>query len=1141
MNRIFPLLCFFAALMLAAGCEDRIDYPGGPIEEGISTVAVELGYKDFEPALGSRADGDAIKNINEVWVVLYTTDGKFLKKEKISDFTQKGTTGNTRPDGSPSSETATGHVAFNLTIPNGRYRMYAVVNHDLGGYTDEQLDSEDKLKSLDLTWKDGDPAQNSQMFGWFVNGDKSSDKTMYKPGDTAPTVEVRNNSSQLHAWVRRAASKLTFAINTIGLNEGVWIYLKSITIKDIPRHCYLGRDNDVAHDGYALDVEKNLDGETYYFEGAQASHTGKADHGKWPVIAAGDSVFGLYSDATERAPRGMTKAQRYAREHSEQAPALYFYENMQGQGVVNTPEKPSVTDKRQDANGDKQVDYPDGTKPSNAAWKDGMPWGTYVEVKAYYENNTLSAPGKGDITYRFMLGKDETIDYDAERNTHYRLTLNFHGDANDIDFHIDYQEEAKPGFHVQDTTYVSYLYNQPGHTIVRATPRPGYDFYTLEAVILDNEWRPYSPNPDTDAETRALYNTSAWNWQINRSNFYETSDTTYTPYTITDPATGQTVTAAKNCEFGFLSLRQTHTVTKEMGGGSGDDQIKTLVKGLRKFYFEKEEGVNGGPKGKRQNTKMPSSDVLEQEFPDKLDGSYYVTRKTNPRTKTVDYIVEVPFYTRAKSLDSWATYSGANPYYKHRRYGRVAFIAHYKKADSGVAGPSEYSEVGYTHVMQAYRIDNPRGIYRRGDKLEPFHVVLTHASLTARQIMEGEVAGTISDNDEIYDPIISRGEWSATIECDPHNFVSISANGKTATGTGGTITGRTNTPIAFDYMPTKTVNKDDSFGAIIAVSYHGNSCTHKIVVRHGYGPVVLGTGTEKWSTFNVWTKDSLAKSPLAIGSLFRRHSTLDYPISDYNATKYRVGVDPGINGKLKMSGHGGKYYTWTELEAGAQTYAGAGDAFPNMSLVEPLNGKKLTFRLPKRSELKDIGIVPNKSLTTIPPNILNTIADLNNAFGIAYADGATTTQMTRKAYSFSDSLNTGSPNVRGVRGVVIYSHSKADNVFFPFGMSGHGRRKSRDNSNGSRKAYGVMRYGSVDFKLTDKDAYNNYRPMAYDLPSQSGAAYWVNSGGAEGIAIDFNGGNYMSSYLNAADLFLPPARGQAQQPADACPIKPIYP
>lgn len=87
----------------------------------------------------------------------------------------------------------------------------------------------------------------------------------------------------------------------------------------------------------------------------------------------------------------------------------------------------------------------------------------------------------------------------------------------------------------------------------------------------------------------------------------------------------------------------------------------------------------------------------------------------------------------------------------------------------------------------------------------------------------------------------------------------------------------------------------------------------------------------------------------------------------------------------------------------------------------------------------------------------------------------------------------------------------------------------------------MMRYGSVDYKLTDKDAYNNYRPMAYDLPSQSGSAYWINSGNTEGIAIDFNGGNYMSSYLNKSELFLYPVSwGKDQQPADACPIKPIY-
>ena len=114
-----------------------------------------------------------------------------------------------------------------------------------------------------------------------------------------------------------------------------------------------------------------------------------------------------------------------------------------------------------------------------------------------------------------MLGKDVITDYNAERNHHYRLTMTFHGNANDIDFHIDYQEEARPGLFVQDTTYVSYLYNQMASTVVRATPRPGYDLMNLEAYIMDNEWRPYSEKQNDaagidDPELTAIYNKRAW-------------------------------------------------------------------------------------------------------------------------------------------------------------------------------------------------------------------------------------------------------------------------------------------------------------------------------------------------------------------------------------------------------------------------------------------------------------------------------------------------------------------------------------------------------------------------------------------------------------------------------------------------------
>jgi AGZA family xanthine/uracil permease-like MFS transporter len=67
-------------------------------------------------------------------------------------------------------------------------------------------------------------------------------------------------------------------------------------------------------------------------------------------------------------------------------------------------------------------------------------------VKAHYENKNEEIVSSGDITYRFMLGKDITIDYNAERNYHYKLTLFFKYDANDVDWRIEYKEE--PGIYV---------------------------------------------------------------------------------------------------------------------------------------------------------------------------------------------------------------------------------------------------------------------------------------------------------------------------------------------------------------------------------------------------------------------------------------------------------------------------------------------------------------------------------------------------------------------------------------------------------------------------------------------------------------------------------------------------------------------
>ena len=1108
-----------ALSMTLSSCEDRFDFGVGEIEEGVSTVSVQLGFKAFTPALTSRAPGDAIKNINTLWVVIYDREGNFMEKRQITDFSTEKLVNNSRPDGLLSSETATGHVSFNLTLHNGYYRIYAVANHDLAAVDNDYISTIPALKALDLTWKDGDAAANAQMFGWFVNGDKDTDH-----GADAPVVTIRDNSSSLHAWVRRAASKVTIAFDTDKLSEDVRIYLHSVTIKDIPTHCYLHDENAPGDDSYTLDSELTQ-GETIYFGDAKPGQAGKDDHRSWARIHSGDSVYGLYSDTHGLPDAGMSIAARLAREHSDEAPALYFYENLQGSGTIGTE-----SDKRQDVSGNNaQVSYPDGVDEGDKAWKDAKPFGTYIEVKGYYENTGLASPGKGDIIYRFMLGKDITTDYNAERNYHYRLTMRFHGNANDIDFHIDYREEDKPGLYVQDTTYVSYLYNQPSHTVVRATPKPGYDLLSLEAYILDNEWRPYSEIQDDDAgiddpTLTPLYNKKAWDSQrAPDSRLYPATAGGYTrpDYKVEwtdDAGTKHSEASARNTEFGFLSLRTTSVQLYELQGSG--DKMSFLAR-MRRLYFLGDKNGNGtkekNSRGYRNYGDMPTVDGTTTGG-DEENGYYTITRTTGRVAATSDYVMEIPFYTRARSIDSWAVYSGANPFYRHYRYARVAFLATYKKSASNTdaSAPAQYQEVAQTHVLQARRIDNPRTIYRRYDNKDPFFVQLCYNTLTAKEQLEN----FISDDAVIYQPIISRGPWTATIERDPHGLVTITANGQSAKGEGASITGRNNTPIQFTYTPSALPSQNDSYGAIILVTYHGNSCTHKIIVRQGYAAHTIGGGTAKWSAFNVYDSGNLTKSPLSLGCIFRRHSDLSNPIAEENNFRPGYGVLQTPSGTFKILNRS-QESTWNAIPA--VTEASDND-FKSMSLFSQHLQKKATYRIPSYTELPDIGIYSDKTSDTPPATEKKKVEDIGMAFGIAYADGATRTLYTKEAYTYSDIDNTGSDSKKGVRGVAVYSLSKGDNVFFPFGSFGNPRRR-----NG-----GMLQYASINFKLDRDNNSDDYRPMAYDLTTHIGGVYWITASDSKRhVAIDYNGGNYMSSYLNTEDVF------QTAGAADAAPIKPI--
>ena len=332
-----------------------------------------------------------------------------------------------------------------------------------------------------------------------------------------------------------------------------------------------------------------------------------------------------------------------------------------------------------------------------------------------------------------MLGKDTKINYEAERNHHYRLTMNFNGNANDVDFHIDYKEEAKPGLYTPDTAYVSYLYNQPATMPIRATPVEGYDFVSFDAVIIENQWIPYPDAHETESDLRSLYNSTAWDMQRNgtgnSAGSYEMS-WSYNPKDVN--ATGNTYykadkEIANGTEFGFLSLREVSIVTEDFNRwGVG---IDGLVKAFRNSYFrphlvgsDTEKADVGGPLNYREFVDgIPTEDGTITTH-DAKDGDYTFTRTTNPNNGEIDYVGVIPLFTRAKTIDPWAVYSGANAFYQHNRFARVKFTAHYEyNTASGkpkIKG-DKYSESSYTVVLQAKRIDNPRGVYRRASNHVP--------------------------------------------------------------------------------------------------------------------------------------------------------------------------------------------------------------------------------------------------------------------------------------------------------------------------------------------------------------------------------------------------------------------------------------
>lgn len=1069
---------------LLVGCKDDMllgeyDYGDG---EGRITAAIsltnvpaDLSTRGAQPKpVGGGTPGDAIENINSLCILVYDVKGNFIEK-----FTEDGTrhelqdyevklveqTSPSVGEGEHQAQAKTMRATFSLgnpakKFPYGAYRIYAVAN--MGDLDGKNYQTEEDLKKIILEWDSEHIVNNNQMFGYFTNKEKES-STGFGPVDVA----VKAHVTEIHSWIKRAVSKVTIAYDGQDLKENVTIYLKSAKIVDIPSSCYLGADSPKTPDN----IKGSAGSEVSYATQTQTFTYGEGtDYGdNWAArIAKGRPIYGCNTDVLKS--NDMSWDDKLKAQHQETTQAFYFFENLQGKGKEGTQ-----SDKRQDVYGNNQsVTYPDGWKgEGNDGWKDAKKWGSYIEVEAYYISQNPGDATRGDIIYRFMLGKDIHLDYNCERNYHYKLTLKFNGYANDVDWHIEYKREDRD-IEAPNPYYISYLYN---HSMMMPlkVKTGGSTITKIKAVIENNGWAPI-----TDGEGMTTY-------PLNSDNAASFNSRYFLYYN------GNGVTDSKRyaCN-GFLSLRPTE---------------KTVITG--NFPLS-----------------MSSNDAYYNQDPKRGVVEYSGSDLNTPVGKTINEClregkphieydsedgvcsVNVPMWTRAKQLIKQTAYTGNNPYVAYQREAKVKFeitLSDGRTITTGIrtdGGPMEEEPI---QIRQVRRVVNPKGIWRSASSTEPFHVVL--------KILPNEEATA-------FEPLESDGPWRAYVLRNKGGAIELKGTANTTTGeysytdkngnteTFHTIEGKTRSNIDFHVNFNNTATDANPNYAVIRVEYNNYSCYHLIFVRQGYGePDVLLDNGAKWYTGNNITKTKIASNPLDEGSMFK-FGNWDQPIA---ASNNKNGKNPWTNvvpddfkknaapDKLTLANGGSK--SWGDI---------ASQPYKTGSFVDPSSSMRV-------ATYEDY-------LALYQSN------EIEMGFGVLYGDGAKETATDiRDVYGHEGS----SGSSKGMRGCFVYNYNTGRNLFFPIGRSGYGHRRRYTE----KVPYGgLLRYSCAN-RWGYFDAVNpNYypdgvadAPLFFDIFRRPGAIYWLKSnhptndigagGDPDNVGWDFNYFTFDFFPISQSNLF----------------------
>lgn len=1057
------LFLLLASVTMLSSCRDDFD-PGmdGVVDGSIVEVPVTITFDsetvvDLESRAMDAQPGTAIQNINSFWMVVYDENGELFRKyhirengnnlqhPDISDISYTDNSDNRLPHESALGDDAAGRLQYNLKIPSARYYVYGVAN--VAGFDEMDISSRNDLKSIQCPWDSVAIANNSEMYGIFSIGQNRN----ASDSDPITVVSGSKNVQNLHCWLRRLASKVTIAFDGTDLYDNVEVYIDTIMICDVPKNCYLGLPNSP---GFDVDnPESRLPAADRY----------KVDNGVYPVGGMDVIQKPGAADVSFITPQTFyhicnsshiyggvgsqdgNDAQINKHRHSHTAKSLYFYENLQGIGK----------NKAQSSNGT-SIDFPEPiVNDLTSGWKDGKAYGTYIEVRGFYRNTAPDGSvGSGWIKYRFMLGKDVRTNYDALRNTHYKLTLKLRGYANDYDWHIDYHEDT--GIYMSNPVYISYIYNKLMYMSIKVVGEmePGSK---LQAEILPSddpkymEWGPWGNGRANEA--------GEIEFPDPRTKTVVGPDGTPLNMFLDNPDA-----MAKGPHTSFLSLWNSNVLRVDhpayTGKQSNNIDVDLALSYLKDYYDGNESFNPGIGEGKREY-------AIDEESSQNEDYSVQITSYHGETP--VERYFRIPLFTRSKELVTRTGFTGNNPYESYPRKMRVKFTASIKDRITGQYKPTEF----ILDVLQVRRIVNPKGIWRRSGSTTPFHVTLLHLP---------------EDDATEFRQFTSSGKWSAEILAQGDPIISLSSTPE-GSGDGAhqshvrRVEGEDEHPVDF-----KVNFNGAPYGyAIIRVRYHNYTCEHDIFCMVGMEPVELDpTSKVKWHPTNVYRFDAnncpvYATNPLQEGSLFRRNSRVaitptNSKVDDVDKT---TAGDATVLHVLLPGSTTETTKTWDQLRTETQYLAGGA-----VKIGSP-------WTIPNANERIASCQDDFYTITTVEENMEFTV---KKAYGVLYGEGSEAPRISvADAYGYDS--QTGADIDKGMRGVFVYNLNTAQTMFMPIGMSGHGRRKSGKGwQPAPEDPAATMRYAS----RTVANSAMTKQPIFYDLYRKNGALYWCREYVADG-------------------------------------------